>query len=285
MASIVLLISAVLLLWIYPFLAQLEAPSWIIQFTFYALMTAIFGFIFLGILAPLVRGRLENARMKKVEEKKSLKALKDEYSRCSWSIENNIREVVEKSERNDFTATLCKPDELGDLKTSEDLERQVKEYDKRFQLYKVLQHASVRFIVSTIETRVKEQFPKSLDKVPIRNMLTDGFLMVRYLEGEKVTENWFKDSKPKELKNIVKNIEESERDTLDIFFHELNRQFRGDEVLQRFRKEREELIEYGRETIANFQKEIDILDQQLKKYSNLRTTKVEEESSQWRGAY
>lgn len=248
-------------------------------------MTAIFGFIFLGILAPLVRGRLEIAKMKKVEDKSLLEGLRNEYSRCSWSIENNIKEVVEKSQRSDFTATLFKYTGLGDLKTSEDLERQVKEYNQRFQLYKILQRASVRFIVSAIEKRVKEQFPKSLSNcVPIRNMLTDDFLMVRYLDGEKVTENWLKDSNPKKLKGIVKNIDESERDMLDVFFHDLNSEFKDDDVLLGFRKEKEELIKHGRETMANLQKEISSIDKQLEKYSNLRTIRAEEKSSQWKNA-
>jgi hypothetical protein len=283
-ASIVLLISIVIIFYVvYPYLTQLEAPLWILQFTFYALMTAVFGFIFLGILAPLVREHLEIAKMKKIEDKHLLEALKNEYTRCAWSIDTNIKEIVEKNKRSEFTASLYKSSELGDLKTSEDLEKQVKDYDRRFQLYKVLQHASMRFVVSAIEIRVKEQLPKSSgNSVPIKNMLSNDFLMVRFLNGEKVTENWLKDSDPETLKKIVKEIEESERDTLDVFFHKLNRQFEDDDVLLRFRNEKEELIKHGKETISNFQKEISSIDEQLKKYSNLRTTRVEEKPSQWK---
>lgn len=165
------------------------------------------------------------------------------------------------------------------------MEKQVQEYNQRFELYKVLLIASSRFIVSEIEIRVRQKFPKSLNNhVQLRNLLTDNFLRDNYLNGEKVTENWFKDSKPEELKGIVKSIEESERDALDVFFHELNKDFKDDEVLQRFRKEKEELIKYGKETITNLQKEADSISEQLQKYSNLRTTRVEEKQSQWKNA-
>ena len=274
----ILSISVVIFYLIYPYLAQLETPSWVLEFTFYALMTAIFGFIFLGILAPLVRERLENSNIKKLEDKELLEALKNEYSRCAWSIEQNIKGILERNERSDFTALLYKSTGFGEeLEISEELERQVQEYNRRLELYRVLHIASERWIGNLIDIRIKLKFPKSLSNhVQLRNQLTDDYLRNRYLNGEKVTENWFKDSKPEDFKKIVKNIEESERDTLDVFFHELNKDFKDDEVLQRFREEKEELIKHGKETIANLQKEADSISEQLKKYSNLRTTRVEE---------
>jgi hypothetical protein len=267
---------------IYNYLTQLEAPLWMIQYTFYALMTAIFGFMFLGILAPLVRERLETAKMKKLEDKESLEALRSVYSNCAFSIELNIKVTVEKNMPSNFTASLYKSPEIGDLTICEELEKQVQEFNRRLELYTVLRTASVRSIVSVIGMKIGQRFPKSLNNhVQIKNWLTqDDFLMSRYLNGEKVTESLFKDSKPQELKQIVKCIDESERDSLDVFFLELNSEFENDEVLQRFRKEKEGLLKCSKETMANLKKEADSINEQLKKYSDLRTSEPEKKS-QW----
>lgn len=264
------LISLIVIFFFYSYLAQLEAPLWMVQFTFYAFMTAIFGFVFLGILAPLTRDYFKKAEIKKIREKKALEKLKNEYIRCSWSIENHIKEYVEKNQFTDFEARLHEQNNVGEVKKSEELKRRVQEWNEKRELYKVLCEASKYPIKSFFETTIKKEFPKTLNRPhPLIETLQADFLMNKYLNGEKVTESWFKDSHPIAFKNIFKDIEETERKKLNILFYELNKKFESDIVLQRFRKEKEELKKHTQETIKAFQTEIDSLDEKLKKYSNL----------------
>ena len=243
-------------------------------------MTAIFGFIFLGILAPLVRDRLKEAKMKKIEEKKALESLKNEYSRCAWSIENNIEKYVEKNELNfTFKVRLHESSIVGKVKTSEELKRKVQEYNEKYELYNVLLKASKDLIKSVIEREVRQLFPKTLDKpFPLDDLLQVDYLMARYFDGERVTGSWFKDVHPRAFKNILKDIDKSEKDELDILFHKLNDEFKRDPVLQRFRKEKEDLKRHGQETIEALQRESDSLNEQLKQYINLSVFKDKETS-------
>lgn len=276
--GLISLIIVVIFYSLYNYMSQLETPLWVIQYTFYAFMTAIFGFIFLGILAPLIRDYLKEAKVKKIEEKKALESLKKEYERCAWSIKNNIEKDIEKNELTTFEARLYNSEVSEKVKVSEELKRQVQEYAEKCKLYTVLRMSSEWFIKSTIEAEVKRKFPKTLKKPYELDsiLLQSNFLMARYLNGEKVNESWFKGTQPIALKNMIKNIDESERSELDTFFLEINNEFEKNSVLQRFRKEKEELIKHGRETIANLQKEIGSINEQLNKYSNLRIGKEEE---------
>lgn len=92
---------------------------------------------------------------------------------------------------------------------------------------------------------------------------------------KKVTESWFKQNHPIALRNIIKDIEESEKNRLYILFYQLNNKFHNDKLLQRFIKEKGELIKHGKEIIAKLQKEIESLNEQLEKYKSLRTSEGE----------
>jgi len=277
-ASVISLIAIVILFIVYTYLSQEEVQLWMLQTIVYAFMTAIFGFIFLGILAPLTRERLKEAKLKKIDEKKALESLKTEYERCVWSIKNNIEKYVEKNELNfTFKVRLHESSIFGKAKISEELKRQVREYNDRYELYNVLLRASKYPIESVIEGKIRQLFPKTLNKsVPLNELLQVDYLMARYFSGEKVTESWFKEVHPKAFKDIARNIDKSEKDELDILFHKLNDDFKRDVVLQRFRKEKEDLIKHGQETINALQKEIDSLKEQLEEYRNLHVFKDKE---------
>lgn len=277
-AFISLIITIVIFALVYSYTSQQEMPLWMLQFTFYAFMTAIFGFIFLGILAPLTRERLKEAKMKKIEKKKALESLKREYERCAWSIKNNIKEFVEKNELNFvFQADLNESWVGGKAKISEELKGQVQEYNERYGLYNILLRASKHLLKSVVEREVRELFPKTLNKpYPLDDLLQVDYLIARYLSGEKVTESWFKEVHPRAFKNILKDIDKSEKEELDVLFQKLNDEFKRDTILQRFRKEKEELKRHGQETVEALQREIDSLNEQLKQYGNLFVLKDKE---------
>lgn len=270
---------------LYIIAGQKPVPEWLLQFTFYAFMTALFGFIFLGILAPLVRDRLKEAKMKKIDRKMDLETLKAEYGRCAWSIENNLDKHVRKNKITDFVARLEARNERGmELETSEELENQIQKYNEKCKDYSLFRKISERLIVEEINKKAKRMFPKSLKKSDeLSRMLCADFLMERYFNGEQVTANWLRDTYPKELKNIYKEIDETERHELDILFNEINTDFEESDELQRFIKEKKELLAHGQETIKALRKEAQSLDEQLEQYKNLRVPPSHENNDipQW----
>lgn len=145
---------------LYNFSRQIETPIWVIQYTFYGFVTALFGFVF-GLLGLLAHGYLEERKMKKIEDKKALESLKEEYVGCAWSIENNIEKYIEKNESTDFEARLHKRYEY-EVEISEELKRQVQEYNEKVELYNLLRGASESLIVKTVETETRKNFPKTL---------------------------------------------------------------------------------------------------------------------------
>ena len=267
------LILVFVLFLIYNFASQLETPLWMMQFTFYAFMTAIFGFIFLGILAPLTRDYLKKREMKRIEEKEALESRRKEYEHCVGNIESNIKNYLEKN-KWDIGVVAYLEVIVREVKSNE-LKGQIQELIEKYRLYLALLTGSECITKSFIEAKVRKSFPETL-KIPfaLDEFLQVDYLMTRYFNGEKVTDSWFRETHPTAYKNIIKSLHESEREDLDNLFRELNNYFETNNVLRRFRKEKEGLIKHGQETIKALKREIDSLNEQLKKYSNLR--KVEE---------
>jgi hypothetical protein len=273
---IVFIIVVVVLYSVYNYLTHLEVPLWMIQFTFYAFMTAFFGFIF-GILALLIRDHLEGRKMKKIEKKGTLESLKAEYDTCAWSIQNNIERYIEKNEMTDFVARLEARDDFGEeIEVPKQLKKQVQGYNEKSKDYNLFLRMSKHTINEVTEKRVLQMFPKTRKRSDgLSTLLNSGSFMERYLNGEKVTATWLKDTHPVILKNITKEIDETERHELDIYFNEINTMFEKEEVLQRFIKAKEELIKYGQETMKVLKKESEALDRQLQQYTHLRTLKTQ----------
>jgi len=267
--AIVTVVLIVCLIGIYT--SRVEVPLWTLQFTFYAFMTAFFGFMF-----TIIRDYLNEREAKRFDEKKALESLKNEYERCAWAINNNIEKSIEKNELTNFKAQVSQSWVKGNAKISEEIERQVQEYNEKLELYDVLCRASKPQIKSIIEKRVKEKFPNTLKKkVRLDKLLQRDYVMARYFDGEKVTDSWFRQEHPQGLKEIIKVLDETEKDELDTLFRELNGFVKNDVVLQRFIKEKKELIKHGKKTIENLQTEINSLNEKLKRYSNLRLETLE----------
>lgn len=202
--------------------------------------------------------------------KEKLVSLKNEYERCVTSIKKNIEENIEKNVNASLKAGLQDSWIVGDAKISEELRRQVQVFNEKCKEYNLFRKLSEPFIMKTIDGEVGRVFPKTLKKSDeVQTMLIYDFLVARYFNGEKVTTNWFRETHPKELKRITKEVDESERGDLDIFFRNLNYEFQKSKVLLRFRKEKRELIKHGKETIKALQRQVESIDKQLEKYSNL----------------
>ena len=90
--------------------------------------------------------------------------------------------------------------------------------------------------------------------------------------GDVVNTNWLRIEHPRKLQNMSKEIDETERDNIDLFFKHIRDEFEKAEVLWRFRKERDELVIFGKKIVVALQKEIDSLNEQLEKYRYLGAT-------------
>jgi len=230
-----------------------------------------------------VRVYLPKKQTERLSEKKALESLKTEYERCAWSIENNIEKCVEKNELTNFKANLSQSWVVGKAEISEELKRQVQEYNEKLELYDVLCRASRNQIKSIIGKKVRDKFPKTLKKpVQLDNMLQHDYLLTRYFNGEKVTDNWLKEEHSKQRKQIIEALDETEIDEFDSLLQELNNELGNDVILQGYRKEKKGLMEHGKKATKNLKIEISSLNEKLKKYSNLRYEKPEQNTKEVR---
>lgn len=260
----------------YSYFIQLEVPLWMLQYTFYAFMTALFGFIFVGILTPLIRDRFEIGKLKKPKKRDALTALKNEYSRCQWSIENNIEKYIEKNEFTEFTASLSNTVDMGEMRVSIELQEEIKKYNEELRDYDIFRKASQEHMENSIEKKIRRMFPKTLEKNDeLRVTFCSNFFMQKYFNGEFVTCNWLRDTEPKMLKHINRDIDDSEKYELDFLFNEINTEFKKEEILLRFRKQKEIIKKLGKKIISDIQKEIPSIEKQLKKYDYLSVVETQ----------
>ena len=90
----------------------------------------------------------------------------------------------------------------------------------------------------------------------------------RYFEGKEVAKRWIEKNYPKFYERIMKHLKEKES-KLDLFFLRLNETFQKDQVLTRFRKEKNELIELGQTILADLKLEEEKLRRELELYKDI----------------
>jgi len=253
--SVTSLLVLVILAVVYGVASQLQVPEWVLQFAFYAFMTAMFGFVF-GVLLLLVRDYLYESKLKRDRRLESLDVLKGEYSQCKWSIEK----IIENTEKNaiaDSVPQLVTSIDMGELRFSEKLQEVIRKYSDQVNDYNIFRKVSEAHIKNSMEKKIMRMFPKSLGKYnELPEMFCSDLLMARYFSGERVTESWFKETQPIMLKNIMKSIDESERHELDVLFNEINNEFKNEGILLRFRKQKEMVIQEGKKIVENLSREI-----------------------------
>jgi hypothetical protein len=209
--------------------------------------------------------------MKKSRKLETLEALKAEYSRCKWSVENSIEKYLDKNEMTGFVARLNGIPEMGELRISEELQKEIQEYNKELRRYNLFRKASDSFIRTTIEHKSRNMFKKTLMKNNEWNaILCTDFFMAKYFRGENVTCNRLRDNEPLVLRNITKEIDESEKHELDIMFKEINDIFQEEDTLKIFREQKATIKDHGKKITENLLKEISLVDQQLRKYDYLK---------------
>ena len=267
-----LLSIAIICISVYSIAMYQGLPEWVLQYTFYALMTALLTFIFTILVIQVGDIRKVN-KLKQIEKRNSLESLKKEYARCVQNIENNIEENIRRNKIANTQAGLYDQWVTGDEKISEEYKKQVQEFNSKCEDYNTDINLSEQSIRNTIEKEIKRIFPKTREKSDeLQIILESDFYMKMWFVGDMVNTNWLRITHPKILQNTSKEIDETERDNIDLFFKHIHDEFEKDRVLLRFRKEIDELIIFGKKIVGALQKEIDSINKQLENYRYLGAT-------------
>lgn len=183
-----------------------------------------------------------------------------------------------KNQLNESLDTRVRPNKF-DLNANvgwyvAEFEKRVKEYHERFNECGDWYYACTKIVELEHIALVKKHFRNMQEISELYTKLLANPLVEMYIEGEKVTLTFIKDSYPnlhKDLMEIVKDEKvEKKEQTLSAFFIETNRLFSNHKILVRFRKEKKRLEEFGRGIQADMEKSLSSLKQESSNYNDLK---------------
>ena len=120
-------------------------------------------------------------------------------------------------------------------------------------------------IIIRLQELTKKHLPKTSKEHDLVSLLEYKDLTNLYMNGKEVTKRWIEKEYPRGLyEDIMRNLKDKET-RLDHFFKILNETFRKDPVLERFRKEKANLIKLGNEILTDLENEEKRLQEELKK--------------------
>jgi len=154
-----------------------------------------------------------------------------------------------------------------------EFEERIREYHEKFNECSDWYEACTKAIQFDHMTLVRSHFQNE-DMSQLQEKLLVGPLVDMYIEGEKVTLTFIKDSYPayyKDLMEMVKD-EKAERkeQRLSLFFIETNRLFSNHRVLTRFRKKKKALEEFGESIRTDLGKALSKLQQEMSHYDDVK---------------
>lgn len=239
----------------------MEIPQWLLETIIYAVLTALFT----GILAPIsvkyFTRYLDERKERKRKEKKELKNRKGLLDSCIWYIETTL----EYLKRDSFGGVSKEA-----LKPPLEYEKRINEYEKSLTLCKDLFLACKYVVKVTVEEQTRIILPKTLAKIPeLEDKLQKDDFLKRYVNEKEVTKSWMEEQKTKLYRFITRNLQEEEIE-LNTLFSELNGLFRDNSVMERYRKEKQELIECGQRIIKDLKRESEDLDEKLLQFSDVK---------------
>lgn len=177
-----------------------------------------------GFLKPIID--------KKLGKKKALVGqLKSCKSHVEWAIDRIKKDEWEY------------PPDIPHLNFCPELNRKVIEFVESYQRCADLFIACKYAIRSESEKCAEASVPNTHKSRHLDKMITKkSEFVIQFVNGKKVIKNWIEENFPGIHENIIQNLEESES-ALDRFFLDLNRMLKNNRVLNRFRKEKKNLIE------------------------------------------
>lgn len=202
----------------------------------------------------------EKKRKERLKEKKKLEGKRHHLYQLEWSMEQNLKRV----EQEDFSML-----DLGTGGLPQQIVSKVENYIEDFH------HCSDWFVACqntirlTLYEITKNQLPKTMKEYHLNVVLYQSEnILHRFLHEEEVTKRWIEKTYPSLFGDIMEHLKESER-KLDTFFIKVNEAFQKHTILRRFRKETEKLIDFGQEIIKDCKREVELLNEELSKYSDV----------------
>ncbi|MEM2972432.1 MAG: hypothetical protein QW270_08465 [Candidatus Bathyarchaeia archaeon] len=238
------------------YLSEMEMPSWILQYSFYAFLTAFLGFIF-GIATLMIRNYVQKREIRQQKRKEDLKLKINAYEKSISEIKNFINQLESKSSASPIN-----------IRTELSLESQKKleEFNQHCELYRDWLLAVEYIIPEILQRLIRSELPQTAKSgYALDSDLQECELLKRYMAGEEVNVTWLKGNKPRLLDNILKNLKDSESQ-LDTFFIVLNNEFKNNRVLKRYREEKKALMELGNLILDNFKRELESLQKEISRF-------------------
>lgn len=200
----------------------------------------------------------------KKEKEKEIKKKKQENEL------NNVRQVASLLQKSleERVKTNSFPDfaNVGWFYAPSDLEEKGKKYDEKYDLCVDLKRACMTMITSHLQNLTRKRLPKTCKEsgFDLATSLNADELVNRYINKEDVTRVWIETTYPDLHSDIMRNLKDGKKH-LGRFFIDLNSTFQNDPVLERFRKEKANLIELGNELLIDLGNEEKRLQKELKK--------------------
>jgi hypothetical protein len=237
------------------YLGEMGIPSWILPYSFYAFLTAFFGFIF-----RIVTFRIRDYReSRKMNVQRRITDICLRKTACETSI-NEIRNCINRVNAEDYpliSLITIQPN------LSMELQGKVKEFKEHYELCRDLHIAAEYVIPQIIQGIIKSDLPETFKTgYDLASYLKASKLIKRYINGEEVNVTWLKNNEPQLLAGILANLKDSETQ-LDMFFLSLNNSFKSIAVLNRYRIEKKKLVEFGEQIIDYLKSELKSLDEEL----------------------
>jgi|Deesub1362A_J573_1020465.scaffolds.fasta_scaffold00150_50 hypothetical protein len=202
---------------------------------------------------------IENKKRRMLAKKEELKEKLSSYQNSVEVLERSLKEyvVTNKFERG-YGA--------GAWNFSSDLRERIKKYNEIYDRCVDWKKASQAVITLHLQKLSRKYLPKTYKEYDLVSVLNNtNELMQRYLNGEEVTKHWLEKKYPTGLYDtLIENLKDKET-KLDLFFLKLNETFQEEPVLNRFRKEKKELIQLGSALLTDLKKEEETLEKALKK--------------------
>lgn len=211
--------------------------------------------------------RSEKKRREHTQEKKKLESKRDAFYQCEWYIKQNSERV----EQNDFSSL-----NVGTWGLPQQFVREVEKYIEDFGLCSDLLVACQNAIRLSLREIAKKELATTLKEYNLDEVLQTEDLVSKYIRGEEVTKRWIEKTYPSLFSDIMKHLKEQEK-TLDMFFIKVNKAFKEHRILTRFRKEKGNLIELGHQIMKSLQHEVEQLNKELSKYSDIQEEEVKSE--------
>lgn len=204
---------------------------------------------------------------KRATRKEELTSAHAQYTNTRSSLERSLKDYVMT---NKFTEGWHSyPSES----LSSDLKKRIQKWNEIYERCGDWKVASESEIIVRLQELSQKNLRTTFKDYPdlLGALNSDGFRS-RYFEGEEVTKLWIEQNNPTLHETIMDHLK-GKKAKLGMFFLNLNATFKENRVLNRFRREKKELIELGQQIIEDLKIEEEKLQNELERYKDIEIEK------------